>query len=617
MRKIFNDESLQAPFAEKGFVQVPMLAADEIAYLLSQIDLLRPADRFAPTGRDGFDYKYHCSFLDKSVEYKRAAFALMEQVFGKNIEKYLNNYRIISCNFYVKPPGTGEFVIHQNWPMINNINDTTVTVWCPLLDVVATNGALQFVQGSHKIIPHVEGPMCPGYFDKFRKEMIQNHLTANVMKAGEAMIFDDGLIHWSANNDSDKARIAIQIALVPADKQPVFYFFDPAHPERFELVEADREFYLASDVVDLTRRQPHWKHVEFRENRNRFITEQEFIQLMSEGPELRTKIYVDEANPLKLIKAPIGTVALPEKGYKVEAFLDPEQIEALLALHAETVPVVPSDFYNSVYGADVANKRVIFERMKAILGDKIERLAPGYRLLMASFVTKRAGGKLGQLGLHQDPSLVDHEANVGLNVWSPLCDVDEQNGCLRVVDGSPRFQHISAIPVNPSPYDGLRKELVANHLTALRQAAGTACLFDTRVLHATEPNLTDTERVAIFLNLVPIDATPRLHFWNKENPGQLDIYAVDTDFILTMNPVKYPNDAEKARGKFIETIHYVPVPLTATELAEMLPRSPDALPAPEERGTETKAEEIPVFVPEARSGFWGQVRKIFSLEARR
>jgi hypothetical protein len=291
MRKILLDDDLQNRFIDSGFVPVPMLSAEEIAFIRSRLAMLRPDDNFAPTGRNGFEHSYHCSFLDKSIEYKRAAFDLIVSVFAPHIDRYLNNYRIVSCNFYVKPPGTGEFQIHQNWPMISNLNDTTVTIWTPLGDVDVSNGALHFVKGSHKILPHVEGPICPAYFNNFRKELIEKYLTPNDMKAGESVIFDDGLIHWSPNNHSDSARIAIQIALAPADLRPVFFFFDPKHQERFELVEADPEFYLASDVVDLTQRQPHWKHVGFVENVNRLIDEEEFVRLLAAGPEIRKQVY--------------------------------------------------------------------------------------------------------------------------------------------------------------------------------------------------------------------------------------------------------------------------------------------------------------------------------------
>jgi hypothetical protein len=216
---------------------------------------------------------------------------LITRVFAPHIEHHLDGYRILNCNFYVKPPGTGEFAIHQNWPAIADLNDTTVTVWCPLVDVVAENGALQLVEGSHKILPHVEGPNSPCYFTHFRRALIEKHLKPHPMNAGEALIFDDSLIHWSANNDSEHARVAIQILCVPADVQPVYFFFDPQHPQRFEIIQVNSEFFVSSHMMDLRARQPGWKSAGFVANKNRLITEHEFAALLARGEHIRENVY--------------------------------------------------------------------------------------------------------------------------------------------------------------------------------------------------------------------------------------------------------------------------------------------------------------------------------------
>ena len=65
------------------------------------------------------------------------------------------------------------------------------------------------------------------------------------------------------------------------------------------MVEAPPEFYLSSDILDLTQRQPDWKSLGFVENRNRFIDEEEFVALLAEGPKLRQRIYASGENPLK------------------------------------------------------------------------------------------------------------------------------------------------------------------------------------------------------------------------------------------------------------------------------------------------------------------------------
>jgi hypothetical protein len=267
--------------------------------------------------------------------------------------------------------------------------------------------------------------------------------------------------------------------------------------------------------------------------------------------------------------------ALPEKGYTIAPLLDEADIEALSALHAKTTPNVPMDYYVSAFGSDFEVRRTIFEGIVSIVEGKVEKLVPGYRILMASFVTKKANGIRGILPIHQDYSLVDHDRHVGINIWAPLVDTHELNGQLRNIDFSPRSLHISACPPNPAPSDPVCSELEAHYLSDTPMTRGNACVFDTRVLHTTEPNRTDSDRTAIILNLVPNDAVPRMYFYKPENSRQLEIYKVNAEFLLHLKPNSYPEESVLRLATFVGMVEYDPKPWTLADLESTLSlRSP-------------------------------------------
>ena len=164
MRQILRDGTQDPEFRTRGYVTVPMLSSAEVGHLVDGLAQLRPDDDFRPDGRYT---TYHCSFLDTNADYKRQTFELVKSAFDPHIERLLADFELLNANFYVKPPGTGEFTVHQNWPAIADLTDTTVTIWCPLGDVVESNGAIQVVEGSHKIVPHIEAPNSPPYFAGF------------------------------------------------------------------------------------------------------------------------------------------------------------------------------------------------------------------------------------------------------------------------------------------------------------------------------------------------------------------------------------------------------------------------------------------------------------------
>lgn len=290
MRKVFFEENLQKELVVKGGVKVPMLSPDETNYLLNEIRLLRPDDNFVPVGSSAFSTSYHCSFLDTNLEYKRKTFDLINQIFAPYVQKYLNNFEILNANFYVKPPGTGTFQIHQNWHTLPDINDTTVTIWCPLQDTDEINGTLYTVEGSHKLLPFLSGPSWKPYFYDFEDALVNKYLKPIPTKAGEAFIFDDSLIHWSPQNNSSSPRIAIQILCVPSACQPVYFHLDN-ELNRFELMEVNQEFFVQNTIKDLLPRPQNLKTHGFAENINRLLTEKEFADLLKKMNRIRNKNY--------------------------------------------------------------------------------------------------------------------------------------------------------------------------------------------------------------------------------------------------------------------------------------------------------------------------------------
>jgi hypothetical protein len=274
-------------------------------------------------------------------------------------------------------------------------------------------------------------------------------------------------------------------------------------------------------------------------------------------------------------KIELKPLELPGRGYLIEPFLESAEIEALKQVYRETTPEVPSDFYISAFAKNPAVKRRILEGISHVVQDRLKVLAPGYRILLASFATKKAKSLHGAQGLHADYSLVDHSRHLGPNVWCPLSDVDNRNGCLCVVEGSQVLGHIGSTPPAPSPYGGVVGKLESKYKIEVPMAAGSAFLFDTRLLHASGENSTDSDRTALLFSLVPENASALLYQWNVRQPQKLEVYEVDTEFILRMTPYQYIEHADREGAKFLGFLNYNPRQLIVADLERMLPR-PDS-----------------------------------------
>ena len=52
--------------------------------------------------------------MDTNVEYKAKTFDLINNLISEKVKNILNGYRILTCQFFVKPPGKGNLGPHQN-----------------------------------------------------------------------------------------------------------------------------------------------------------------------------------------------------------------------------------------------------------------------------------------------------------------------------------------------------------------------------------------------------------------------------------------------------------------------------------------------------------------------
>lgn len=251
MRKVLKDPQLEAAFQKDGFVKIPFLSSEEVEFLKSAFfdslpergGKIKPAD-------ENFDtdsiITYDFTFIDKNVEYKKKVFDIIGAAFAPHVEKYLNNFKPIIANFIRKEEAGGEVPLHQNWAFVDEGKCTSVSIWCPLVDSTIENGTLQFVPGSHKRFGQHRGPMIRWELEDIKEEIIANHLVPVEAKAGEAVILDDSVIHYSAINKTPGLRLTIQLILIPEEEPSIHYHLDHSKTEKkIEVFEVDHEFYMA------------------------------------------------------------------------------------------------------------------------------------------------------------------------------------------------------------------------------------------------------------------------------------------------------------------------------------------------------------------------------------
>jgi hypothetical protein len=206
--------------------------------------------------------------------------------------------------------------------------------------------------------------------------------------------------------------------------------------------------------------------------------------------------------------------------------------QALHVFRAGDDPINALPFAATVQSRDVVRRAAIDRELKAIIWPKLGHMMDDYRLCFATFLSKTplqsevAGA--GEVGLHQDPTFLDEGQYDAVGVWAPLIDVDETNGCLRVIPGSHRWNTGPRGPATPFAYP-THLPMLCQKLRAVPMRAGSAMLFSVKLFHASQPNRGTEPRVAVGGLLAPREAQLYCLYPSRKR-GRMDVYEIDDLF---------------------------------------------------------------------------------------
>lgn len=247
-RPVLKDPELEAKFQKDGYVIIDFISDDEVEALKAKFFELLPTSGGNITNEDSgatMDITYDFTFIDKNIDFKRTVFDEITKVFADHWEKWLDNYKPIIANYIRKQNNDGEVPLHQNWAFVDETKCTSISIWCPLVDSNEENGVLQVVPGSHKRYGEVRGPMVPWELEGIKHDIIDNHLIPCNIKAGQAVILDDSIVHYSAINKTNDLRLAIQLIMIPAEEPSIHYHMNHEDfPGIVKVLEVDKEFYM-------------------------------------------------------------------------------------------------------------------------------------------------------------------------------------------------------------------------------------------------------------------------------------------------------------------------------------------------------------------------------------
>ena len=267
MNRIFTDDARQEEFDRQGYIVVRLLSATDAAALLCRIEELRKTVVAGPGCADGLDQ----SFCTPDADYRRRADEIVSEALREPLLSMIAGYRLAACGVMIKRPHAGEMDVHRDRTVHVEPDLPPVNAWCPLVDVDDSYGNLAMLPGSHKL-PNIETKGVKRFYAAYDSAL--KRLSVSVpLSAGEAILFDNRLLHWSRPNRHDEHRPVLRAMAVPAESRIVFYKLDAENGgKRFEIVDAEAEGAVTHSPDDIATGLVPAPTIGFVVNENREVS---------------------------------------------------------------------------------------------------------------------------------------------------------------------------------------------------------------------------------------------------------------------------------------------------------------------------------------------------------
>ncbi len=541
-QKQFVNTELQDAYNKDGFVTTPLLSEEEVKQL---------SDWFYENQPDtGGNFQATIEIQD--AEYRRKVNAMVKDVIGSKIKKLLPGYRAIVGGYVIKPPAEGGIKkMHSDWQYTDETVQPSFSVWVPLLPVNKENGAMMFIPGSHKHATLLRGQNTVNAYDVIEPVLKADRVVTIDQLPGEAVIFDQRILHGSGENYTTVPRLAMTLTIAPEDADLLHFYRDPATqaqdtmtkfvvPESFYL---DYDFnyppdekYKVGEVVD---KGLDWVVENLRA---------EYAK--GDGPLFTAKM---QEKPIANRKAMIGEAdqkAIEEDGYLIKPFLSAEEIAYMQGLWDQETAGLTQSMVATTMSTNKAFREHLHAEICRIFTPKLNGILRNYKPLSGAYIMKRPSAD-SALVTHFDWMFVDERRYTSLHVWVPFVDVDATNGAFQILPKSHSM-------VNAWRGQNTADSVFFNDRTikpgaaqTLNMKAGEALIYDNRLIHGTPPNTSEHDRLAAGLVMIPIEATP-IHVYTpaeKMFDEVVEVFEVDEQFYfdhdIRERPVGY---------KFIEKV---------------------------------------------------------------
>jgi hypothetical protein len=215
----FRDAALQQEFDRHGFVIRRMLDDAQLERARAALGETSAGREFA---RNDAEKVYFNSMFDRDQQFRGRYRQAMEAILRPSLDHMLTGMRIFETSLLYKPGQSGVLNLHQHVPLTARPFATTIFCWCALEDTDESNGALKVVPGSHLLLRRLRTLETGEFFEDYRDEITRLAVPIR-LKAGEAILFENSLLHGAYPNGTGAARPVVCSIMLGEDDVHTVY----------------------------------------------------------------------------------------------------------------------------------------------------------------------------------------------------------------------------------------------------------------------------------------------------------------------------------------------------------------------------------------------------------
>ena len=232
--RVFKAKELQQQLNDNGFVILDFLNQAEVD-TLHQLYVIKH-----PQGVQGF----YTSTFSKDTDYRKEVDKIIQEQMQRGLENYFFDYRVHCGSFIVK--GNDEksvLKMHQDMTLVDESIYTGINIWIPLVDLTKENGAIEVLPRSHRLFKTYRGASLPDIYNGI-EESVHKVMQPLYLKAGQAIIFDQSIIHYSPANKSNHTRPVINTFITHKNAGIQICYWDKIRKNEIEIFEQEPDFMV-------------------------------------------------------------------------------------------------------------------------------------------------------------------------------------------------------------------------------------------------------------------------------------------------------------------------------------------------------------------------------------